>query len=56
MDTFLTILAILAGIGLFIFLSVKIPGFAAGFFSFVIGYLKWSWRVASAVVRAFKPR
>lgn len=56
MDTLLTVLAVLAAISLFVFLSFKIPGFAAGCFRFLIGYLKWSWQVSSAVIRAFTPR
>jgi hypothetical protein len=56
MDTFLVALAILAGVALFILLSVNIPGFASGCARFLVGYLKWSWNVSSAVMRAFSSR
>jgi hypothetical protein len=56
MGTLLTVLAVLAAISLFIFLSIKIPGFAARCFRFLIGYLKWAWDVSSAVIKAFTPR
>ncbi len=53
MESFFVVLAVLAGIALFIFLSVRIPGFASGCFRFLIGYLKWSWRMANGFLRWF---
>jgi hypothetical protein len=53
MESFLVALAVLAGIALFIFLSVRIPGFASGCFRFLIGYLRWSWRMANGFLRWF---
>jgi hypothetical protein len=56
METFITVLAILAGVSLFVALSIKVPGFAGGCVRLVVAYLKWAWRVSSVVIKAFNPR
>ena len=56
MSNFLTVLAVLACIALFVVLSIRVPGFAAGCLRFLVAYLKWAWRVSSAVIKAFTSR